>query len=154
MAIDATKIFSDLEGHAMRSGYFTNVNGHEPKSPAVLADQINLFFWSGPLQPVLSSGLNMISFRWEIIARTFTRADSEPGDAIDPAVVTATLAFVSSLAAAFSLNEQVRHVDFYGSDGEQLSATPGYYDYGDATYRCMDITIPLVINDVMAVARG
>jgi hypothetical protein len=151
---DAAQILGDLEDHARRGGYFDVVNGHEPKSAPTIGAQVNVFFSSGPITPIQSSGLNSVSMRWEILARVFVSADSEPGDSIDPAVITATMSFLASLANAFSLNEQVRAVDFYGSDGEGLSAVPGYYDYDKITYRCMDLTIPVLINDVLPLSRS
>jgi hypothetical protein len=147
--IDCKGIFDALESFALSSGYFSNVNGHEPRSSPQLEDQINLSFWSGPLAPVQASGLNSISYRWEITGRVFANADTEPADEVDPAIMTATASFLTSLAGGFSLAGRLRMIDFYGAHGEQLTATPGYYDYDGDTLRTVDIVIPLIINDVM-----
>jgi hypothetical protein len=150
--INSTEIMSALQSHAAQTGYFTSVNGHEPKS-AHVRDAVNLSFWAGPIRPILSSGLASVSYRWEVIGRIFMNASAEPADGIDPALVDATFSLLSSLAADFTLDsvltaQKTRCIDVYGSDGEPMSATPGYYDYGTDTMRCMDIVIPLLINDV------
>lgn len=148
--IDAKAILKKLETFAHATGYFESVNGHEPKSAPTLFDQMNLSFWSGPIVPISSSGLKSISYRWQIEARIFVSADSEPADDIDPAIITATFAFFGKLAEDFDLGQggRVRCIDFYGSDGEPLSATPGYYEYDGNVVRTMDIVIPLLLNDV------
>jgi hypothetical protein len=152
--INSAAIMNALETHALQLGHFSNVNGHEPKSPPQVRDQINLSFWAGVIQPVQSSGLQSLSYRWEIVGRVYMSADSEPADAIDPALVDVTFALLTSLAGDFTLDSSIggsqrtRCVDFLGMDGKPLEATPGYFDYDGATLRTMDIIIPLIINDV------
>jgi hypothetical protein len=152
--IDCKGILDALSTFAMNSGYFELVINHEPRSTPQLEDQFVLSLTSGSLMPVQASGLNSISYRWQIDGRIYANADSEPADSIDPALVTAATSFLTSLAGGFSLGERLRMIDFYGAHGEQLTAQPGYYTYGDETFRTMDIVIPLILNDVMPLSRG
>lgn len=153
--INSAAILNALQTHALRTGYFANVNGHEPKSPPQVRDQVTLSFWAGPLRVIESSGLTSASYRWDIIGRIYANASTEPGDSLDPTVMDATFAFLTSLAADFTLDSvlpagvsRLRAIDFQGSDGEPVNATPGYYDYEGTTYRTMDLVIGLLINDV------
>jgi hypothetical protein len=153
--INSAAIMNALQTHALRTGYFTNVNGHEPKSAPQLRDQVALSFWAGPIRAIQASGLTSVSYRWDIIGRIYVSADSDPGDAIDPTVVDATVALLSSLAADFTLDSvlpagtpRMRCIDVLGMEGAPLGGEPGYYDYGEQTLRTMDILIPLLINDL------
>jgi len=53
----------------------------------------------------------------------------------------------------FTLGGLVRDVDLLGHSGQQLSALPGWLDMGEAKYRTVDITIPMVISDAWAQAE-
>ena len=148
MMINPRSILDRLQTLASNTGHFSNINGHEPKSAPVHQDQVNLAFWGGPITPVASSGLDSVSWRWQIEARIFMSAESDPADDIEPAVVAATFAFLEKLTLDWGLGDRVRQVDIYGSEGEGVSATPGYYEYDGSTIRSMDIVIPVILNDV------
>ncbi len=148
--IDATAIFQALESHALSLGIFGAVNRHEPASPAALGDAMTLILECGTPEPCASaSGLNSISYRWQIDG-TIYRNVKTPDDFVEPELVTATLALFTSFAGGFTLGGLIRNVDFYGADGEQLTAVPGWLPVDDDNaYRCMQLSIPLIINDVM-----
>lgn len=149
--MDAVAIFSALESHALSLGVFGAVNRHEPTSAPALGSSMLLALTAGQLEPVLSSGLNSVSYRWQIEGRVF-RADMDPNEMVEPELMTAVTALFTSLAGHFTLGGLIRYVDFYGSDGEKLAAKPGYAQHDDVTYRIVDLTIPLIINDVMSVS--
>jgi hypothetical protein len=148
MAVDYAAIFNALETYALGLGVFGTVNGHEPTSPPAFGDALVLTLSAGELRPVLSSGLNSVSYRLEILGRIY-RLDKLGSDAVEPEILSATTSLFTSLAGGFTLGGLIRHVDIYGSDGAQLSAQPGYLPYGDDKFRTVDLTIPLIINDVM-----
>jgi hypothetical protein len=110
---------------------------------------MTLSFWSNGIRPILSSGLNSASMRWELNGRIYKADQTQPREDIDPEVISATLSFLGSLTGGFSLGGLIRCVDVFGSDGEGLSGEPGWYEIDDAKYRTMDIRIPLLINDVL-----
>lgn len=149
--MDTEAIFLALETHALSLGVFGAVNRHEPQSAPALGSSMLLALVAGQLEPVLSSGLNSISYRWQIDGRVF-RTDADPNETVEPELMSAVTALFTSLAAGFTLGGLIRYVDFYGSDGEKLSARPGYIQQDDTTYRTVDLSIPLIINDVMSVS--
>lgn len=148
MALDGAGIFSALESHALRLGIFAAVNGHEPKSAPAFGDGIVLTLSLGNFHPILSSGLNSLSYRIEVLGRIY-RTDAIGSDAVEPEVLSVALAFFTSLSGGFSLGGLIRCVDVLGSDGEQMSAEPGYLKIGDESFRTVDLLIPLLVNDVM-----
>jgi hypothetical protein len=113
-----------------------------------IGDQVNIEFTGGSITTI-SSGLNSVSLRWEIRARIFTNADSEPADDVDPTVITAAMAFMIALCGQFMLTADTRAIDIFGSDGEGLRAEQGYYKYNEDVLRTMDIFIPVLLNDQM-----
>lgn len=147
--MDAKAIMDKLISLGMETGLFANVNGHEPQSAPSIQGDMTLALVAGPITTIESSGLNVASLRWEITGRIFTSAQSKPADDIDPNVVTASVAYLTSLAGAFTLGGLVRCVDIWGMDGDKLSATPGYLEQDKMVFRTMDLIIPLLINDVL-----
>lgn len=152
----ATAILDALQSHALRTGHFSGVNGHEPKSPPQSRDQIVLSFWAASIAPIQGSGLNSLSYRLVITGRIYANVETEPADGVDPQLLDATIGLLSSLAADFQLADvlpsnvqRARYIDFLGSEGEGLDAVFGYFEYGEGvTWRCVDITIPILINDL------
>lgn len=146
--MDCQAIFEALERHALALGVFGAVNRFEPTSAPVLGSSMLLTLSGGRLDPVLSSGLSSISYRWQIEGRVY-RADMIPDETVEPELMTAVVALFTSLAGEYALGGLIRHVDFYGSDGERLSATPGWLQQDETVFRTIDLIIPLIINDVM-----
>lgn len=146
--MDAKLILEKLQNFASSTGHFDSVQGHESKSQPQIGDQINIDFMAGGITPA-TSGLNSVSLRWEVRARIYMNADSEPADAVDPALITVTLAFMTALCSQFKLYGEVRSIDVYGSEGEPLRAEPGYYEYNGDVMRTMDVFIPVILNDQM-----
>lgn len=149
--VDYRAIRDALETHALSLGIFGAVNGHEPRSAPAYGDALVLALVVGPIVPVRSSGLNVLSYRMEMLGRIY-RTDKVGSDEVDPECVTAVFALFSSLAAGFTLDGLIRNVDFLGSDGEGLQAEPGYADQGDDQFRTVDLRIPLIINDISDLA--
>ncbi len=149
MTVNTIGIYSALQTHALSLGIFADVMGHEPMSAPAFGERMTLSFWSASIVPILSSGLNSASMRWELNGRIYKADQTQPSEDIDPEVVSAALSFLGSLTGGFSLNGLIRCVDVFGSDGAGLSGEPGWYDMDEVTYRTMDIRIPLLINDVL-----
>lgn len=147
--IDARAIYSALESYALELGHFAAVNRREPKSAPALGENMLMIFESGELRPSqISSGLSIVSYRWEILARIYS-TDDLPGDIMEPRLLTAASAFMTALAGGFTLGGLIKQIDIFGSDGEQLSAKWGWAEFDSgSSYRTCDIIIPCVINDV------
>lgn len=145
---DVAAILSAVESHALSSGWFERVNGHEPK--AISTHGLTAAVWIDNIQPVAArSGLNTSSYRLTLMVRIYANGDQEPLDAIDPAMVAATSALMKAYSGDFSLGGAVDEVDLLGEYGVPMSAQAGWLPVADnSRMRVMTITVPLIVNDV------
>ncbi|MEU8756212.1 hypothetical protein AB0C88_37570 [Streptomyces chartreusis] len=147
MALDIDAIVDAVESHALASGYFPYVNGHEPKSTPTTG--ITAAVWVEHIGPARgSSPLNKTSVRLALFVRLYSSMMQQPADAIDPDLIKALSALFGAYTGAFTLGGLVRQVDLLGAYGDPLSARAGYLAEGDAEFRVMTITLPLILNDV------
>jgi hypothetical protein len=147
MALDIRTILDAVEDHALASGYFAAVNGHEPKSPPVSG--ITCAVWVEQIGPARGgSGLNSTSSRLALFVRLYSSLVQQPVDAIDPDLMTALDALMAAYSGDFTLGGLVRQVDLLGTYGDPLSARAGYLAENGAEYRVMTITLPLIVNDL------
>lgn len=146
MTINSAAIFAAVEGHAMASGLFERVNGHEPRNAP--GSGLSAAVWFAGLQPVAAaSGLAATSARLLFTVRIYANALQEPQDGIDPSVLGAADTLMAAYSGDFTLGALIRDVDLLGAHGVALSAQPGWLDMGEAKYRTVDITLPMIIND-------
>lgn len=147
MALDIRTILSAVESHALASGYFVAVNGHEPKSPPVSG--ITAAVWVEQIGPARSaSGLDSTTARLALYVRLYSSLVQDPPDAIDPDMMTALDALMAAYISDFTLGGLVRNVDVRGQFGDPLSARAGYLAEAGAEYRVLTITVPLIVNDL------
>jgi hypothetical protein len=138
-------IFAKVESHAAALGRFERVNTHEPKNAP--GRGLTCAIWVDHLEPILSSGLDSSSAVLRINVRVFQNMVSEPQDAIDPNVVDAVSELFGAYAGDFEFDGLVRQVDLHGTTGVGLQAQAGYINQDGTLFRCMTITLPLIIND-------
>lgn len=151
MALDIRTILAAVETHALASGYFEAVNGHEPKSAP--QNGLTCAIWVEQIGPARgASGLNSTSARLALFVRLYTPMLTQPEDAIDPDLMTALDALMAAYSGDFTLGGLVRDVDLLGRHGDPLSARAGYLTTSGAEYRVMTITLPLVVNDLWSQA--
>ncbi|MFD8233998.1 hypothetical protein ACFV20_19220 [Streptomyces sp. NPDC059696] len=147
MALDIQTILDAVEDHASRSGYFSAINGHEPKSPPTSG--ITCAVWVEHIGPARgASGLDSTTARLALYVRLYSALVQQPVDAIDPDLMTALDALMGAYTNDFTLGGLVRNVDVRGQHGDPLSARAGYLAEGGAEYRVMTITLPLIVNDL------
>lgn len=141
-------VISRIESLALTSGFFDQVNGHEPKS----APRTDTTFavWVQSVIPIESSGLAITSCQFILNGRIYHQMLSKPYDRIDPRVTAATSFLIASLNGSFQLGgaDGVRAIDILGMEGVKLSAAAGYVEIDRQMLRVMTITIPILINDV------
>lgn len=138
-----------LVSHAMSTGWFDQVNEHEPKSS--INSGMTAAIWFTGLKPAEGvSGLNSTTAVLEMRLRIYTSMTSEPLDQIDPTVVKATGDLLTRYSADFTLDGMVRNIDLLGEFGQSLEAKSGYLDVGGTKMRVVDIFLPLVINDLFS----
>ncbi|MEV6181350.1 hypothetical protein [Streptomyces sp. NPDC052015] len=147
MALDIRTILAAVESHALSSGYFVAVNGHEPKSPPPTG--ITAAVWVEQIGPARgASGLDSTTARLALYVRLYSSLVQQPADAIDPDLMTALDALMAAYSGDFTLGGLVRNVDLRGQHGDPLSARAGYLAEGGAEYRVLTITLPLIVNDL------
>lgn len=149
MTFDAaavTGLFDTVTSHAASLGLFDTVTSHEPKNAP--GNGLWCAVWVQSIGPVPSSGLNSVSGRVELRARIGTSMLSEPQDGIDPAVLSAVAVLLGEYAGHLTLGGTVRAVDLLGMEGAPLSAVAGYITIGNQMSRVMEITLPVVVNDM------
>lgn len=145
--IDAEGLTSAMESAALKLGHFDRVNKHEPKG--TVANGITAAIWLQNVRPFArQSGLDATGVVVTFMIRIYTDMLSEPQDAIDPRILVAASDLMGALSAGFTLGDLVSHVDLLGQTGTALSAQAGYLDVSNKLMRIMDITVPMVINDV------
>ena len=144
MSLDTKAILAKLATIGKASGLFVKVDKFEPRGQP--GNGVTLFLISGPMRPITSSGLNNVSVRWQIDGRVYTPLNYEPASELDAVLTAAAAKYLEALCAQFTLGGLVRCVDVFGSDGEPLSATPGYIEQNDKVYRVITLEIPLLIN--------
>lgn len=147
MSFAAQAILDAAVSHALASGHFERVNGHEPKNAP--GRGLTAAIWAQSLGPVpAGSGLTRTTARLVLNIRIYSDMLQEPQDGIDPAVLRAVDALMSAYSGDFELGGNVRNVDLLGQAGIPLSAEAGYQNVGGTMYRIMTITLPLIVNDV------
>jgi hypothetical protein len=147
MSLDSAGIFSAIQSHAMALGIFDRVNTHEPKNAPGHGLTAAIYFVR--LAPVpAGSGLATTAALLVFVVRIYSPMIQEPQDEIDPAILTATDALIAAYSGDVELGGRVRNVDLLGQSGTPLSALAGYLPIDSTTYRTVDITLPLIVNDV------
>lgn len=145
--IDANSLLDVLQSHALASGYFERVNRHEPKNAP--GNGVTAALWVQRIDPVaFRSGLAATSARIEFTMRVFSSMTSEPQDEIDPNVVAAATHFMGELSGDFELGSTDGDVDLLGAHGAGLGIRAGYVNVSGTMYRVMDVTVPIILNDV------
>lgn len=150
MALDTTGILDKVVSHAMASGRFDRVNQHEPKNAP--GHGLTCAVWANQIGPARGSGLAATSALVVLNVRIYTNMLAEPQDAIDPRVADATDALFNAYIGGFTLGGTVQAVDVRGMAGIPIAALAGYINIGGVLYRCMTITLPVIVNDVWAEA--
>ena len=147
MGLDATGIFNALISHAEATGLFESVNGCEPKSSP--GKGITAAVWVARIEPArAASGLAATSVVVACTVRIFSDMLQEPQDGIDPAVLEATDALMNAYSGDFTLGGLIRSVDLLGQTRNPLFAQSGYINVNGRMFRIMDITVPMIVNDV------
>lgn len=148
MALNATTLLNAVQDHALTSGWFDRVNGHEPQSPPDTTG-LTAAVWVQRIGPAAgASGLDSTTIRLELMLRIYAGINTEPADMIDPNMLAALDDLLARYSGDFTLDGEVRQVDLLGQFGDPLQARAGYMNQSGTDYRVMDITLPLIVNDL------
>lgn len=146
MALDIVSLLDAVVSHAGASGYFTAVNGHEPANAPGAG--LTCAVWADQVTPVRTSGLASTSVRLIFNVRIYASAESEPRDAIDPALLAAVDNLCASYVGDLELGGEVRQVDVRGQHGQPLDVRAGYLQQDGQLFRVMTIALPVIVNDL------
>jgi hypothetical protein len=152
MPLDIGDILDRLTSHALASGHFETVNEFKVDEPGGAGSGITLGIWSDDIVPVKSSGLASVSVRINFKVRIFASTESPPESYLERAMVDATSALWSAYALDFELGGEARHIDLLGAEGQPLSANAHYMNLSGVIHRVVDITVPVIVNDVFDLA--
>lgn len=142
-------LFDAIVSEIQLTGFYDRVQTHEPKRPP--GYNLTAAVWLQSLDPYPpGSGLNMTSALAVFIARTYSNMLKEPQDGIDPQAMRAAVSFMRRFNGNFDfgLHPLVRCVDLLGESGISLSLNAGYVDIDNTKFRVLDVTIPIILNDV------
>ncbi len=146
-------VFDRVESWAKASGRFEDVNGHEPKNAP--GNGLSCSVWVQAIRPMpKGSGLAATTGVLVLNLRIYVSFTSQPFDAIDPNVLSATTDFMGAISGDLDFDDiaNVRNVDLLGSSGTAMSAVAGYVEIDRRMFRVMTTTIPIIVNDMFAQA--
>lgn len=147
MTLDITPPLKAIESLVSALALFEAVNLHEPKNAPGKGLRVAIFLDEIGPSPQ-ASGQAATAGRVVFKARVFSPMISKPEGMIDQNLGNAVAKIMEALTGGFALGGTVRNIDLLGETGTPLSAKGGYVDIDATKYRFMDITIPLVFNDV------
>lgn len=147
MALDVAGLFAAVESHASTLGVFERVNTSEPKSPP--GKGLSCAIWVAAVTPVAAaSGLDSVSTLVLMMLRILKPMLQQPYGQIDPDLLTATDVVMAAYSGSFTLDGHVRNVDLLGAHGMPMAGRSGYVTIDKQMFRIMDISLPLIINDL------
>lgn len=147
MVLDAVGIVAAVESHAESLGVFERVVTSEPKNAP--GNGVSCAIWLDQIGPVSgASGLASMSSRLVLMVRVMKPFLSQPYGQIDTDMLTAVDALMRSYSTGFTLGGLVRNVDLFGQFGIALAGRAGYVGIDKSMFRIVDVTLPLVINDL------
>lgn len=136
-----------LIDHALASGLFDQVSGHEPKAAPL--GRLHGALWVDEIGPARQrSGLASTSTRLSFNFRIGTNMNAEPPDDVDLDILVAVMTMMRAYSADFMLGGEVADIDLLGAHGAPLQARAGYLNQDNRLYRVMVIGIPIISNDV------
>jgi hypothetical protein len=153
LGVRLEEILNSLISFTKRLGIFQAVQGHEPK--AAPRNGLTAALWLQAMAPAIGqSGLDSTSLRVAWFLRIYQNFLSKPEDSIDPKVMKAMATVMETLSGNFDLDlPQVRAIDLLGITGPPMAAEAGYITMGppdNKIYRCMTLTIPIIVDDAFA----
>jgi hypothetical protein len=147
MALDILGIQDRLTSHALASGYFDSVNETKIDEPTG-GGNITCGIWADDITPLRSSGLASTSVRIVFKVRLFTSTEASPESYVERVMVEAADALFSAYSGDFELGGEARNIDLLGIHGASLACNAHYMNLSGTIYRVMDLTVPILVNDV------
>lgn len=149
MAFDAaaaSALYASLESAAQSLGLFQAVEAHEPVNAPGRRLYCSIVLGPAPMRPLpAASGLAAVSGEITFTFTVWASWNQRPLENVDPEVLAAVASLMTELSGEFSLGGTVRNIDLFS-----MSATPGWIDFQNEQFRVMNLSVPIVINDMFA----
>lgn len=145
MNFDPKPLIDTVISLALATAHFDDVAGYEP--PSAPGRGVRAGVWVDEIVPVRSSGLDSVSIRFTLTVRITRDAGGDELEMIDPQITLATAALMNALSNDFTLGDEAREVDIFGSEGVGLRARAGWVEIDSKRYRAMNVTVPIILND-------
>lgn len=141
-----------LEGHLLRVGGLAKVNMVEPKSPPGKGVTAALWLqdWATYAR---GSGADTVSLRLAFTLRLYRPAFAESRDELDRELLRAAFKIGRALCGDLDLGGTVLDTDPHGMGGVPMRGQAGYLQMADRSFRIMDITVPVLWDDVWTLGR-
>lgn len=145
MGLPFAEVQDALVSHALTLGVFDKVELSEPTT----APGYGLLgaLWPASIRPA-ESGLASTSVLLVFTFRIYKDFKTAPAESIDRNIVEAVDLLLEAYSGDFTLGGLARNIDLMGRYGPALSAQATYLTQDNKIYRVMDITVPVVLNDV------
>lgn len=148
MTLNIAGLLQAVQSHASESGYFNDVLLHEPKS-APSTSGLTAAVWVERVGPApRNSGLTLTSGLLVFSVRVYGSMLAQPEDEIDMNMVEAVDALMTLYSGDFTLGGKARDVDLLGQTGTSMECRSGYVGIDNKVYRVMDITLPIIVDDL------
>lgn len=147
MTLNASDLHDNVVSVPQQLGIFDTVIGYEPKS-APTGGRVAAV-WLRDVKPMpAASGLAATAGVVTFTVRVYVPMLSEPQDQVEKALLDSADALFTAFSADFELDASVRNVDLLGESGQALTAVTGYTSIDNTLFRIVDVTVPLIVNDV------
>lgn len=152
MMLSSQVVLDRIVSHAMTTKLFARVNTSENKG--LTGKGLVAEIWFNNISPArTASGLNSVAARMQFNIRLRTPTARGNSDQLDPLLIEAVDKLMANYCKDFKLGGIVRNVDVFGETGTELESNSGYITIDDVEYRVVDITLPLIINDVWSLGE-
>lgn len=145
MSLGVAALLSALVSHGKSLGRFVEVIDYEPKA-APQPRGITLAIWADPITPVRAGGLAATTVSVQFAARLYRAMMADRQSDLE--ILAALDALMGEYSGDFTLGDRVRQVDLLGAYGASLAAVPGYIEHDHKMFRVVDLTLPLIVNDL------
>ena len=138
-----------IQGHLMSGGGFVSVQLGQPSTVAPALTGITAAIWLEHIQ-VGTVFLGVVDKIYEVTVRLYTNMLAEPQEQGELDLALTVQDIGSDLLGDFTLGTSVRNIDAAGIYGTPLGAQWGYTSVAGVMFRTVDITVPIIVNDSIA----
>ena len=141
-----------IQSHLMSGGAFVSVELGQPSAVAP-GQRITAAIWIERIQ-VGNVFLGVVDKIYEVNIRLYRDMLAEPQEQGELDLALTVQDIGSDLLGDFDLGATVRNIDAGGIYGTPMSARWGYTSVANVMFRSVDITVPIIVNDAIALTAS